>query len=252
MENTLKITIITVVFNGQKYIDETLNSVKNQTYPFIEYIVVDGNSIDNTSDIINKYRDIISVHICEADNSMYEAINKGLLLSSGDFILILNSDDYLYDKNTVENVVKYIEDKEGFNAYYGKVCRLKEGVEDVRKSFQVTFNDVLFSNHGTFIPHPCLFVSKKMINTVGLYSLNYKYASDYEYTLKFLKKGVVAKYMPIVTTCFRDHADSITSSGKLDKERKAILIEYGLLSHRVLTQKLYFLYVWLRYKLVNL
>ena len=100
-----KISIITVCYNSAKTIEDTIQSVVNQTYDNIEYIVIDGVSTDNTLEIINKYKNQITTIICEKDKGIYDAINKGIDLATGDIIANLNSDDFYIDNNVIADVV---------------------------------------------------------------------------------------------------------------------------------------------------
>jgi glycosyltransferase involved in cell wall biosynthesis len=101
----MKVSIITVCFNSEKTIEDTLNSIKSQTYPDIEHIVIDGLSKDNTNQIVSKYSDTVSIHVSEKDNGLYDAMNKGLSLATGDIVGILNSDDVLADKSAIDKIV---------------------------------------------------------------------------------------------------------------------------------------------------
>ncbi|MGL6616628.1 glycosyltransferase [Aeromonas hydrophila] len=92
----MKVSIITVCYNSEKTIEDTIRSVAGQTYKDIEYIIIDGGSTDQTNEIVKKYSDIVSVHISEKDNGLYDAMNKGIKLATGDIIGILNSDDFLF------------------------------------------------------------------------------------------------------------------------------------------------------------
>ena len=100
------ISIITVIHNGEKYLEQTIKSVLNQTYKNIEYIIIDGASIDGTLNIIRKYEDRIAYWMSEPDNGMYDAMNKGSYVASGDYALFLNSDDYLYHENSIEEILR--------------------------------------------------------------------------------------------------------------------------------------------------
>ena len=104
----MKISIITISYNAESYIEETIKSVITQQYKDIEYIIVDGLSTDNTLNIVNLYRDSIDVVISEKDDSIYDAYNKGVERASGEYILFLNADDYLFDSNAIYNFVKQI------------------------------------------------------------------------------------------------------------------------------------------------
>ena len=105
-----RITIITVCYNSEKYIEQAILSVINQTYDNLEYIIVDGGSQDSTMSIVNRYRDKISVIISEKDNGISDAFNKGIRRATGDIIGIVNSDDMLYNNNVIEKLAEYYED----------------------------------------------------------------------------------------------------------------------------------------------
>ena len=251
MRNELKMTIITPVFNGEKYLEETINSVISQSYNNIEYIVVDGQSRDNTLGIINAHRDRISQVIVERDNSMYEAINRGIRAASGDYMLVLNSDDCLASESTIQKVVEFIGQNSGCLGYYGNLLKREGESISKRKVFQITKRNLLFTEHGTLIPHPALFVHRsRSLATVGLYDLSYRYASDFDYILRLLEKGRV-KYMNIYVSTFRIHQDSITSSGKIDEDRLDILSRYGD-STPTLVKTFYYYLIWATYKLLNI
>lgn len=108
----LKVSIVTVCYNREKTISEAIESVLKQDYPNIEYILVDGVSKDLSMTIINKYRDRISTIICEPDKGMYEAINKGMRVATGDIIGLVHSDDFLYSTNIISKIVGKFEESD--------------------------------------------------------------------------------------------------------------------------------------------
>ena len=252
MQDPLKITIITVCKNSESFLAETIESVINQTYSNIEYIIIDGKSDDHTADIIKHYATRITSWISEEDKGMYDAINKGLAKASGDYILILNSDDVLATSKTISQAVEQIN-KERLDYYHGNMIKLKDGKFKKVKLFPSTFKQLLLSTHGTFVPHPCFVISKELNNLLEGYDLKYKYASDYDYILRALsvskRKG---KYIDIYISKFRIHDMSITASGKIDSERKEILKQHGYFLFSYFT-RLYFYYtLWIYYKIINL
>ncbi|MDH5682011.1 MAG: glycosyltransferase, partial [Spirochaetota bacterium] len=117
--NDIKISVITVCYNSEKTIEETLKSIYAQSYPNIEHVIIDGQSTDRTVDIIKKYKDQYQYFVSEKDNGIYHAMNKGIEASSGDILFFLNSDDYFPDEKVVEDVVnKFVENPE-LDAVYG-------------------------------------------------------------------------------------------------------------------------------------
>lgn len=248
----LKISIITVCKNSERYLQETITSVQEQTYDAIEYIIVDGISTDSTLEIVKHNRQTVDILISEADSGMYDAINKGLRVASGDYILVLNSDDVLASKNVIAKVVDQIG-KRRLDYYYGNMVKLTDGKCKNVKLFPVSAKKLLLSTHGTFVPHPCFFVSKSLNETLAGYSLDYKYASDFDYILRALKsENVKGSYLNNYITKFRIHENSITASGKIDLERKEILLKHGYYKYSYLTRSFYYYRLWLYYKIINL
>jgi glycosyltransferase involved in cell wall biosynthesis len=248
----IRMSIITVCKNSGQFLDETIRSVLDQDYPNIEYIIIDGDSNDNTLDIIREYSQKIAVCISEVDKGMYDAINKGLKLATGDYILILNSDDVLADKKVIKKVVKVISDKR-LDYYYGNMIKRKEGKIKKVKLFSVSYKKLLSSTHGTFVPHPCFFISSKINLMLEGYNPEYKFASDYDYILRALKNtGSKGLYVNIFTTVFRIHENSITASGKINDERKKILEQHGYYLLPRITRLYYYYTLWIYYKIINL
>lgn len=252
MEVSLKITIITVCKNSERFLAETIESVINQTYQNIEYIIIDGKSTDKTVNIIKQHASYIATWISEADDGMYDAINKGLKLASGDYILVLNSDDILASKDTIRNMVDRISN-EKLDYYYGNMIKSKYGKNKKAKLFPVTFKQLLLSTHGTFAPHPCFFISAKFNEVLGGYNLEYKYASDYDYILRAMSvENSKGKYVDIYISKFRIHENSITASGKIDEERKKILLKHGYYQQFYLIRMFFYYTLWIYYKIINL
>jgi len=172
----MKISIITVVYNDENRIRKTIESVINQTYNNIEYIIVDGNSTDNTINIINNYQNKTSLIISEADNGIYDAMNKGLRVSTGDRVLFLNAGDELFDKYIISSIINFLKGKEQYALVYGNV--FLKGVNQILKSKPIkNINKVMVTNH-----QACFFNTK--IHKNYYYNLNYKIAADYEVIFK--------------------------------------------------------------------
>ena len=250
--SSLKISIITVCRNSEKYISETINSVISQGYKNIEYIIIDAKSSDSTVDIIKQNTQHISFWISEEDKGMYDAINKGLKKATGDYILVLNSDDVLTHENVIEDAVTEIT-QERLDYYYGNIVKVKDGKSKNVKLFNVTYSQLLLSTHGTFAPHPCFFISKKLNANLGGYNLAYKYASDYDYILRaFGTNGVKGNHLDLYVTKFRMHDCSITASGKIDGDRKQILLKHGYYTRAYLSRVFFYYLLWVYYKMINI
>ncbi len=247
--SNIKFSIVTVVYNGAAFIEETIQSVIHQNYSNYEYIIIDGASTDNTLDIVKAYRNNLHYFISEKDEGMYHAINKGIAQATGDYILILNSDDYLYNSNALSEISNQINQHQ-FDFFYCDIIKKKENIYRKIKLRKYSLDEVLCSEHCTFVPHPSFFISKHFIDKNNLiYSLKYKYASDFDYILNALKKSVNYKHIKLVSTVFRDHPNSITSSGNIDAERILILNEWSLTQISFIKRNYYYYKNWVLYKL---
>ena len=250
----MKFSIITVSYNSSKYIEQTINSVINQTYENIEYIIVDGGSTDGSVDIIRKYSSSISKFICEPDKNMYDAINKGLKISSGDYISILNSDDYMVNKNTIYEIVKIIKNLKGdYSGIYGNLIKVDANGQLIRKrkGFQVNYKQLLYAKNLTFVGHATFIMSRKCIDIIGDYDYNsFNYACDYDYILRCFQK-LKFKHYNVNIIYFRSHSESITSSGKLSEETEAVLYKHNYYSKNRLERFVYYYYLWGKFLFLN-
>ena len=176
-------SIITVVYNNQKYLEETIQSVLSQSFKNYEYIIIDGGSKDNTLDIIKKYEQYIDYWISEKDKGIYDAFNKGMSLCKGDYIGIINSDD-VYEKNALEIIYKYLEkDKyKKLDFIFGSV-RKHWGVLHGYKPRKIYYSWGFYSSHSTGF-----FLKRESAKIIGLYNLKYKYHADYDYFYRMIVK----------------------------------------------------------------
>jgi glycosyltransferase involved in cell wall biosynthesis len=183
MQN-LKISIVTVVYNAQNTIDRCLESVMRQKFNNIQHIVIDGGSTDGTIQIINKYRDNISLFISEPDNGIYDAMNKGINLADGDIIGTLNADDYLADDNILTDVAN-IFSQQNVSILYGNLDFIDPNGKIVRKWRSGKYKSGMF-NWGWMPPHPTFYCKKELFDKLGGYKLDYGSAADYELMLRFI------------------------------------------------------------------
>jgi len=184
----MKVSIITVVYNNEKFVADAINSVLSQDHRDVEYIIIDGASKDNTMQIINKYSSSISKIVSEPDKGLFDAMNKGVQLATGDIIGILNSDDVYYNEHIISLVVKTFKEHPNIDAVYGNIliCKKDDIYKTVRKWISVPYKKRFFEQ-GDIFPHPTLFIKKKVYDIVGNYYLPYKVAADYEFMLRAFK-----------------------------------------------------------------
>lgn len=182
------ISIITVVFNNEDYIECCIKSVLAQDYSNFEYIIIDGNSTDETLNIVNKYSDRINKIVSEKDSGIYEAFNKGIKYATGDYIGFLNSDDYYTDNKVLSEISKKlnIEKNHVLFSNIKIIDRKTEKVLRVQNSSR--FKPFLF-RFGIAPPHPTFFCSKQVYERVGDYSTGYRVSADYEMMVRIIYKN---------------------------------------------------------------
>ena len=183
----MKFSIITPTFNSSKTIIDTINSIYSQSYKNVEHIIVDGNSTDETLFLCNKYAPK-SVLISENDKGIYDAMNKGILIASGDIIGILNSDDFYINENLLKIVAHTFEENEDIHIVYGNLIYVssKNTSLSVREWVSKSYYDLYFEDSNV-PPHPTLFLKKDVYQLVGLFNLNYNLAADYEFMFRLFK-----------------------------------------------------------------
>ena len=199
----LKVSIITVCYDAEEFIEDAINSVVGQTYKNMEYLIIDGNSNDNTVPLINKYKDKIYYFLSESDSGMYDAMNKGIKAASGDILFFLNADDIFYDKYVVENVVKIFQINEDINLIYGPII-INDPITN--KSFIKTHENVIkpFFIYSA-ICQQGIFYKADCFEKVGLFDDTYKIVGDYEWTLRaFYKFNIERQYCEQIMVKFRD------------------------------------------------
>lgn len=200
----MKVSIITATRNSAATVRDTIECVLRQSYPNIEHVIVDGNSTDGTMEIVRSYGDQISKVISEPDRGIYDAMNKGIRLTTGDVIGILNSDDFYNHSFVVEKVVDALE-RSGMDSVYGDLqyvdpVEIKRVVRNWRAG---NFNRRRFL-YGWMLPHPTFFVRREVYERLGLFHTHFSCAADYELMLRFLYKGgVTTSYIPEVLVRMR-------------------------------------------------
>lgn len=193
----MKVSIITITYNSAVTLKETIESVVNQTYSDIEYIVVDGLSQDNTLSIVNNYKDKISKVVSEKDKGLYDALNKGINLATGDLVGILHSDDFYTHPQVIEHVVKALQE-DNADAVYADLYYVDRN--DTSKIFRKWKSG--HYKHGMFYkgwmpPHPTFFAKKSCYQKFGMFNLNFKSAADYELLLRLIHKHQIKlAYLP--------------------------------------------------------
>ena len=210
-------SIITVSYNAKESIEDTINSIVNQTYSNFEYIIVDGGSTDGTLDIIRKYEDKISYWISEPDNGIYDAMNKGLAICKGELINFMNSVDLFYNDHVLVDIYRYCDFKK-FHILYGKTV-VKETGRVIVPPLKIRKKYFLLDT----ICHQSIFFNRSIFMDLGTYSLDYKIIADRDLLLKSIINEKRFLYVDVVVSLW----ESLGFSGnnlKLFKNEEKLLV----------------------------
>ncbi|MFD2244902.1 glycosyltransferase family 2 protein [Pontibacter ruber] len=200
----MKVSIITIVYNNRETIADAIESVLGQTYPDIEYIVVDGLSTDGTVDVIRSYGDCITKFVSEKDKGLYDAINKGIGMATGDVIGLLHSDDIFNSSEALAAVAKAFQKHNTDSVYADLVYVDREQPQKVIRNWKSGNYDRQSFLYGWMPPHPTFYVKREIYQKLGLYNTLFKSAADYELMLRYLyKHGVSTHYIPEILVRMR-------------------------------------------------
>lgn len=239
-----KLSIITIVYNNVRDIERTIKSIVNQTYKNIEYIIIDGKSTDGTLAVIEQYKTQIAKIVSEPDKGIYDAMNKGLKMATGDYILFMNSGDEIYDEHTVEDI---FETSPGADIYYGETEMYNDNWESLgrrRHEAPEEFNWTSFK-YGMNVSHQAIYIRRSIIVP---YDLTYKYSSDIDWIIKAAKKAssivnvnrYVAKYL-VGGMSKKKHRESLKERFKIFSKYYGVLP--NMLNHIIIAGNLAFYFV---------
>ena len=202
--NKPKVSIITSVYNNKETIAEAIESVLSQTYDNIEYIVVDGASKDGTVNIIQKYADKITTFVSEADKGIYDGLNKGVALATGDVIGFLHSDDLFENEYVVEKIAEAFLIS-GVDSIYGDLTYVsKEDTSKVVRFWKSGVCTLAKLKRGWMPPHPTFYVRREVYEKFGSFDTSFKIAADYDSILRFLgRESITTHYIPEVLVKMR-------------------------------------------------
>jgi glycosyltransferase involved in cell wall biosynthesis len=224
-DEKILVSIITVCYNASKTIEQTIQSVINQSYPNIEYIIIDGNSTDNTLEIVRKYESKISTIISEPDNGIYDAMNKGIRLAKGELIGMINADDW-YEEYAVDAMVNaYLAQTNRESCiFYGMLRIWREEKEYCLRMYHHNFA------YEQVIQHPTNFISKALYEKYGTYDLNLTICADYELQTRLRLNG--AQFVPVtkIISNFRKGGSSDRMTKKQILEMPLVQLKYGMIT----------------------
>lgn len=218
----MKISVVTVCYNSVDTIEETMLSVLNQTYPDVEYIIIDGGSTDGTVDIIKKYSDKLSYWISEPDKGIYDAMNKGIAVATGDYINFMNAGDKFIEDNIIVNILKQHYDEK---ILYGNIIRCYGSYKE-RNAGVCHSNPKIIDFIGDTIHHQAAFIKRDLFDKYGYYSTEYKLMSDWKF---FFEVAVLSheriKYVNLDIAYFMMDGASSNNPELYSNECKAYLDE---------------------------
>lgn len=245
------ISIITVVYNGAAYLEDTIKSVLAQDYEYFEYIIIDGGSTDESVSIIKRYENYLSYWVSEPDAGMYDAINKGIRRSKGEIWTSLNSDDRLASDHVFSTVVQAYNEHPKHIAYFGNIVKERGVVRRHIRLRSINFKRLLYSKHCTFMPQPATYNVRSRTDEVGYFKEEYRYAADYDYHLRILKAGTVL-HLPVDFTIFLQHDEALTSTGndRMQAEKNKIIVNHGYGKSPIIEGISYF-FGWALYAIRN-
>lgn len=217
----LKISVITICYNSAQTIRRTLESVASQTYQNLEYIIVDGGSTDETLAIVGEYRDAIAEVISEPDSGVYDAMNKGIRIATGDWIHILNSDDFYPTPDVLQDAMLMLVPSR--TNYFLMWREFADGSRDLQDWNYQRWR--LFVS--AFLPHPALVVSRKQYEAVGLYDTRYRIVADHDMILRLTAKWAGLKHDMPLTVMLQGGLSEVNMAESL-QEFRTVTERHGL------------------------
>jgi glycosyltransferase involved in cell wall biosynthesis len=227
-----KFSIITVTYNAEKVLEDTIQSVIFQTYRNVEYIIVDGASKDHTLEIVNKYHNRINKVISEPDKGLYDAMNKGIQLATGDYLCFLNAGDKFHDSDTLQKIVHTLKGQELPDVIYGETAIVDEEGHFLhmrRLSTPAHLNWKSFKQ-GMLVCHQAFFVNRELaIN--HLYDLQYRFSADFDWCIRIMKKAKCLHNTQLTLIDYLNEGMTTKNHKASLKERFCIMAKhYGLIS----------------------
>ena len=215
------ISIITVVYNGVKTIEQTILSVIQQPYQNKEYIIIDGGSTDGTVALIKNYESYLSYWISEPDNGVYDAMNKGIGQAKGELIGVINADDW-YEENIFSQIAHQYRETGSDHVIYGmlRIFQDNEFYSMVGNSIRILQEDTIM--------HPSCFIPLKFYNTFGTYNSSYKYSADYDLILRYVNDGVKFSFIEKPIANFRRGGISSLPGAEIEKYK--VRVRHRLIS----------------------
>ncbi|MEM6763293.1 MAG: glycosyltransferase family 2 protein [Bacteroidota bacterium] len=244
MQGTPTISLITVCFQAEAYLKSCIDSIIAQDYPSIEYIIIDGGSTDGTLDIIRAYEQHIDQWVSERDEGLYDAMNKGICMASGEVIGFLHADDVYEHPSVISTVMKAFEDS-SIGAVYGDLVYVDaENTDYITRYYPARDFTVSKFRKGMMPPHPTFFVRTSLYEKMGNFDTSYEICADFDLMVRMLYQGQVSSsYIPSVLVRMRNGGIStrnLSSTITINREMLKACKKYGLNTNFLLIYSKYF------------
>lgn len=211
-----KLSIITINYNNYLGLKSTGLSIVNQTCKNFEWIIIDGSSDDGSQDVIKEFNAYVTKWISEKDEGIYNAMNKGINLSTGKYLLFLNSGDLLYDNNTIMNVIPFLNNKDFFVGFEKSIFGIK-GLESSNKDY------LLKTLINSSLPHQAIFIKRTVFNKLGLYNENLKLISDWWLLINAVLNNSSFSILPFIVCIYDQNGLSVKNYDIVLKEKNKLL-----------------------------
>lgn len=221
-----KFSIVTVTYNAGSMLEDTIQSVITQTYKDVEYIIVDGKSTDNTMDIVRHYQDHIHTVVSEPDKGLYDAMNKGLKLATGDYVCFLNAGDELHEDDTLQLIVhSLLPDKELPDVIYGQTAIVDEEGHFLRMRRLAPPEHLTWKSfrHGMLVCHQAFFVRR---DKAVPYDMKYRFSADFDWCIRIMKQSNVLHNSHLVLIDYLNEGVTTRNHKASLKERFRIMCKY--------------------------
>ncbi|MFH1509272.1 MAG: glycosyltransferase family 2 protein [bacterium] len=223
---SLKISVVTTVFNAKDTIEQTIKSILQQNYSNIEYIIIDGGSKDGTLEIIEKYKNSIDYFVSEGDKGIYDGMNKGISIANGEVIYFLNADDELYDKEVISNIVKEFEQEKDLAMIFGNVL-----IQDKKSQLNYLTNIKYYEKDVVrkveSMNHQGVFIKTSVIKKLGMFDLSFKLAADTDLLYKVFIGKYPSKYTKKIVAKFTTGGFGANKKLAYDEEKRIIKKQLG-------------------------
>ena len=227
-----KFTIITVTYNAGKVLEKTIQSVISQSYRNVEYIIVDGKSKDNTLKITDFYKEWIHNLVSEPDKGLYDAMNKGIRLATGDYLCFLNAGDKLHDENTLQRIVDSLKEKTQPDVLYGETAIVDENGNFLHMRRLSTPQELNWKSfrQGMLVCHQAFF-AKRELAVQEPYLLDYRFSADFDWCIRIMKKAKCLHNTRLTIIDYLNEGMTTQNHKASLKERFRIMVKhYGWIS----------------------